>query len=376
MSSAGEFEALVAGLSEVKPAAGLEEHPPLGRLAVLGAGPVGQALACECLAAECEVTLYTAFEPERAALAGPRAVTIRGEHLIGTYRFADRASADPASADRSSNQPAIGLRTGIDDAVADADAILIATPAIAHATCAGLLAGRLREDHLVVLVPGRSFGAIDVARSLRRFGARALPTIVELAASPYRVESSGAGALTISAVSAEVPAAALPNRGTERAIARLRTILPMLSAARGVLETTFSDLSGVIDVPRALLRDPESVLREIDDERRRVAFAYGVRELAPAPPSEELPPAPADGDQRVHDALCCSLVPLVSAGELAGVPTRTAAAMVDLGSVLGKLDYARHGRTLPSLGLDRLRPDDIRRALDGGDAALLEQALA
>jgi opine dehydrogenase len=366
MSSAGEFEALVAGLSEVKPAAGLEEHPPLRRVAVLGAGPVGQALACECLAAECEVTLYTAFEPERAALAGPRAVTIRGEHLIGTYRFAEGAS----------NEPAIGLRAGIDDAIADADAILIATPAIAHATCAGLLAERLRPEQLLVLIPGRWFGAIDVARSLRRFAAPALPTIVELAASPYRVESSQPGALTITGVSAEVPAAALPNRGTERAIARLRTILPMLTPAKGVLETTFADLSGVIDAPRALLRDPESVVRQIAEERRRVAFAYGVRELPSAPPDEELPPALERTDQRVHDALCCSLVPLVSAGELAGVTTRTAAAMVDLGSVLGKLDYARHGRTLPSLGLDRLRPDDIRRALDGGDAALLEQALA
>jgi hypothetical protein len=50
--------------------------------------------------------------------------------------------------------------------------------------------------------------------------------------------------------------------------------------------------------------------------------------------------------------------------------------MVDLGSVLGGVDYARHGRTLGSLGLDHLIPDEIRRALDGGDASLLEEALA
>ncbi len=159
MTSAGEFEALLADLNEVKPAAGVPERRPLRRVAVLGAGPVGQALACECLAAECEVTLHTAFEPERAALAAPRAVTVRGEHLVGTYRLADGPSA----------QPAIGLRTGIDDAVTEADAILVATPGIAHATCGGLLAGRLRPEQLLVLVPGRSFGAVEVARSLRRF---------------------------------------------------------------------------------------------------------------------------------------------------------------------------------------------------------------
>ena len=366
MTSAGEFEALLADLNQVKPAAEPGEHPALRRVAVLGAGPVGQALACECLAAGCEVTLYTIFAPERDALAGPRAITIRGEHLVGTYRLAD----DP------SPQPAIGLRTGIDDAVAEADAILIATPAVAQATCAGLLAGRLRSEQLLVLVPGRSFGAVEVARTLRRFAAPARPAIVELAVSPYRVQTPDPGALTIAAVAPEVPTAALPNGATDEAVQRLRGVLPMLTAARGVLETSFLDHSGVVEVPPALLRECTPVARRIDDERRRVAFAFGVRDLPPAPVDEDVPPGAGIAAPRVHDALCCSLVPLVSAGAVAGIPTRTAAAMVDLGSVLGGLDYSRHGRTLPGLGLDRFRPDDIRRALDGGEAALLEQALA
>jgi opine dehydrogenase len=336
------------------------------RVAVLGAGPVGQALACECLAADCEVTLYTAFETERAALAAPRAVTVRGEHLVGTYRLADGPSS----------RPAIGLKTGIDDAVAEADAILVATPGVAHATYAGLLARRLRPEQLLVLVPGRSFGAVEVARTLRRFASTALPTIVELAVAPYRVDSSEPGALTVAAVEAAVPAAALPNRGTEEAVQRMRTILPMLSPARGVLETSFLDRSGVIDVPPALLRDGAPVARRIDDERRRVAFAYGVRDLPPAPPDGDLPSAGDIAHPRVHDALCCSLVPLVSAATLARIPARTTSAMVDLASVLGSLDYRRHGRTLAGLGLDRFSPEDIRRALDGGEASLLEQALA
>ena len=42
-----------------------------------------------------------------------------------------------------------------------------------------------------------------------------------------------------------------------------------------------------------------------------------------APAEEDLPSALDIADPRVHDALCCSLVPLVSAGALAGVPART-----------------------------------------------------
>jgi opine dehydrogenase len=365
MTSAGEFEALLASLNEVRPAEP-REHRPLRRVAVLGAGPVGQGLACECLAAGCDVTLHTAFAPERAALAASHAVTIRGEHLVGTYRLADR----------SSSEPAIGLRTGIDDDVTQADAILIATPARAHATCGGLLAGRLQTDQLVVLVPGRMFGAIELARSLRRFAIAGLPTIVELAAPPYRVQAPEPGALALAGVNSDVAAAALPNRATEESVTRLRDVLPMLRPARGVLETTFSDVSGITDAPRALLREPSSVAAKIDDERRRVAFAYGVRDLEPATDDGDTPSTLQIGDPRVDDALSCSLVPLVSAGALAGIATRAAAALVDLGSVLGNLDYRRHGRTLASLGLEDFTPDDIRRALDAGEPSLLQQALA
>jgi opine dehydrogenase len=365
MTSAGEFEALLAGLDEAKPAAGPPQRDPIRRVTVLGAGPMGQALACEFLAAECEVTLYTTFATERAALAGPGALTVRGQRLIGTYRLSDGPSSEPA----------ITLRSGIDDAVAEADAVLLATPSVAHASAGALLAGRLRADQVLVLVPGRAFGAVEVARSLRRFAAPDLPTIVELAAPPYRAQSSGPGALTIEAVSEQVRAAALPNRKTDEAVQRLSAVLPMLTPARGVLETSFCDLSGVLDVAPSLLRQGAPVMRRIDEERRRVAFAYGVRDLEPAP-TEDDRPALESSDPGLHDALCCSLVALVSAAARADIPAPTAAALVAVGSVLRGLDYTGHGRTLSSLGLDRFSPDDIRRALDGGDAALLERALA
>lgn len=58
------------------------------------------------------------------------------------------------------------------------------------------------------------------------------------------------------------------------------------------------------------------------------------------------------------------------------MPAPTAAALIELGSALRGLDYTRHGRTLSELGLHRFSPNDIRRALDGGEASLLQRALA
>jgi hypothetical protein len=84
---------------------------------------------------------------------------------------------------------------------------------------------------------------------------------------------------------------------------------------------------------------------------------------------------PEAGDSAVRDAVSAGLVPIVSAGEAAGVPTPTTAALVALASALHGFDHTRHGRTFAGLGLNQMRPDEIRRALDGADTALVQEVL-
>jgi len=373
------------------------------RVAVLGAGPVGQLLACEALAAGLEVRLFSAFARELTALRDRGSITVRGAHLVGSY----------AVADAPARTPAVVLSPSIDAAVDGADVVLVATPASAHATYAGLLSSSLRDGQVLLLVPGRFLGSVEVSLALHRHRCAADVTIGELSAAPYVVSASGPAdkqaVITVHAVARTLGLATLPAPAAPAVVARLAPLLPMLHAAESVLEPSFGSVSALVTVPAVLLntaqlesasadarRQPPllrdlltpglatTVVEAMDRERRSVAFQYGVRDLEPLTTTvaatyggegEDLSavirsvegfddlPLQRDHGPHVVDEVSTSLVPLASAAEMAGVPTPTTDAVVGLASALAGADLRRQGRTLASLGLAGQRPPDLRRTL-------------
>jgi opine dehydrogenase len=373
-------------------------------LAVIGAGPIGQAVACAAAASGKRVALHSAFTREAQQLLDGELITVRGGGFSGDYRFASAAHSEA---------PVIHVEQALERAVGEVEAVVLAVPTFTQATYAGLLARMLHRDQLLVLMPGGTFGAIEVARVLRRHRAASGVAVVELAATPHVVTSAQPGVLEVVAERRSVAAAAIPHAATAGAVRALLPVLPMLRGAAGVLETSFSNTSGLLVAAPALLaasapgnatlRDRlpgsivESLLARLDAERARTAFAFGVRELRslaawlgesfgtqaddPVLALDEVGaydslPAPGALDIAVHDAVLTGLVPLVSAAELAGVAAPATAALVALASAISGIDLAAHGRTMASLGLERLRIDEIRRALEGAaDAVVVREVL-
>jgi opine dehydrogenase len=312
-------------------------------------------------------------------------VTVRGAYLVGTYRL----GSDPA--------PMVAVAGGVDEAIAGVEAVLVATPSLEQSSVAGLLAPHLRPEQLVVLVPGRCFGAAEFRRELQRCGVGALPAVGELSAPPYLATTAAPGQLMVHARLARV--AASPNT------ARLSSVWPSLDIVDSALATSFSDLLGVLNVAPLVLntamadggRGPRrelmtstvaTVCEAVDRERRAVAFAFGVRDLPSA--AEAVAAAhglPIDGPASLHevwhaveafddlvlpgtslrrqlgDDVACSLVPLGSAGRCAGIPTPATDALVATASLLAQVDYGSLGRSLGSLGLSSLTPEGVRREL-------------
>lgn len=374
-------------------------------VAVIGAGPVGRSIACAALAGGAGVTLHSTFGEELRQLTDVGAIEVDGAPLAGSY--------DVVTGDARSREPAIRVVPELDLAIRGADAVVLAVPASSHATFAALLAPVLRAGQMLVLAPGRSMGALEVTRGLRRQRNGDDVTVVELCSAPYLVTSRHAGQLTIEAEHRRVLAAALPNRSTHGAVTALRGVFPALQPAGGVLHTSFANMAGLLVAVPALLsaaspgaasvreRLPaalvETVIARVDAERRRTAFAFGVRELAGFRQWVEVAfgatekdtvnaldevtalsrlRAPVVGDGEVRDAVANCLVPIASAAAVADVPTPATSSLVGLASVIHGFDHARHGRTMAALGLDRMRPDEIRRALEGADKALAQEVLA
>ena len=380
--SDAEFRSVVAGLAP-GPVDARPPRPALASVAVLGAGPVGLAMACEALAEGLDVRIWSPVAAEV-----PASVTVRGAHMVGTYRFG------PSNTGPSNAGPAVTMAGGVDAAIAGAEVVVVATPSLHHGAVAGLLAPYLRADHTVILVPGRCFGAVEFRRELRRCGVEAMPTLAELASPPYLASVPSPGRLDIHARLASVAATA--------GAARLADVWPMIRAAGSVLDSSFADVLGVLNVApvvlnagvaeggtalRSTLLTPTvaAVCEALDGERRRVAFAYGVRDIPSAtdiiaaahgvdsgpqlhavwhsiPAFDDLTLPGVSLRRLLGDDVACSLVPLASAGAAAGIATPSIDAMIATARLLTGVDYAALGRSFGTLGLAGMSPDEVRRA--------------
>ena len=363
----------------------------LNRIAVLGGGADARLLAALCLAEGAEVTLFSAYGAELEKLRASSGITLRGEGPIGTF-----------AVDRDSG-PSVRTTAELDSAVSGADVIFLTGPVHKQRTYAMVLADHLADGQVLVIAPGRSLGAVEAAWMLRIGGCKANITLVETQGLPYWISEAGA-VLNLTAA-APVAAATLP-RGRTDILESLSVYLPNLEPISSVLESGFADGSAMVELPALLLSGPalsagaasipmggvpldenqtfaaligeqhRAVISALASERRVVAHAFGVRKLpsddtwiathagAPRGAGSRHVPDRASANALLRDGVIGSLVPLISAADLAGVDVPMTRSIVTLaGTVLGA-DVAAAGRRLETIGITANDLDDARKALD------------
>ncbi|MEM9012558.1 MAG: hypothetical protein AAGE18_15125 [Pseudomonadota bacterium] len=359
-----------------------------GRITVLGAGPDARLIAALCLAEGAEVTLFSAYGAELEALAG--GIALRGAGPVGSYQV-NREGA-----------PSIRTTAELDRAVAGAEVVFLTGPVHKQRTYAMVLADHVRDGQVLVLAPGRTFGALEAAWLLRIAGAGAAVTLVEAQGLPFWWLEEGS-ALHLSPAG-PVAAATLPG-GAVEVMAGLGAYLPGLVPATSLLHASFADGSGLVEAPALIVGGPalanggpeipmggtplpenatfaallgaehRRAIASLADERRTVARAFGVRDLpddgawiaahAGALRREGARPVPgrAAATAMLRDAVIGSLVPLVSAARIAGIAVPMTEGMVATASALLGADLATAGRRLEALGVDG-PVDAARRTLD------------
>lgn len=396
------FEQMLAKYEEV-PAS--RQDQLISSVAVIGVDPVGQLIACSALAEGCRVNLHTSFGSQSQKLLDAESISVEGGRYAGDYKVTTGTT--------STRDPAIRVVPELDLAIRGADVVVLTVPASAHATYAALLAPVLEPGQLVLLVSAGSFGALEVARALRTPRSRVDVALVEMSTAPYIVTQSSPGQLAVEAELQVVMAAVLSYSAMPNVVNSLLGLFPMLRAADSVLETSFGNMAGLLTAApallasstrdRATLRDRlpsellATVMTQLDRERVHVAAAYGVRGLPTladwlektfgtidrdvANALDEVSAfgrilCPMPDDPAVLDSVATCLVPVASAGHVAGVPTPVTSALITLAAAIHGTDHARNGRTLASLGFDRMRPDEVRRALDGANFGIAQELFA
>jgi opine dehydrogenase len=295
-------------------------------------------------------------------------------------------------------------------ALEGADVVMVVTPATAHRDLAASMAPHLREGQLIVLNPGRTFGALELRKVFD--DSRRTPDVALAEAQTFLYASRAVSRWEahIFRIKNAVPFATLPSFLIPEALALVRQPFPQFVAGSNVLATSLENIGAVFHPALTILNagwieathgdfeyylqgitpSVARLLERIDDERLAVAGAVGVRSMSArewlylsydSPGASLFEAIHATGSYRgikappgidhryIFEDVPMSLVPLASIGAMLGVPTPAIDMIVDLGSILHSTDYRAAGRTVESLGLAGLSIRQIRRMVAGAGAS-------
>ncbi|HID86407.1 MAG TPA: NADP transhydrogenase subunit alpha [Anaerolineae bacterium] len=289
-----------------------------------------------------------------------------------------------------------------------ADVIMVVVPAFVHRLMAEICAPHLRDGQIVLLNPGRTGGALEFANVLRERGVRVRVRVAEAQTLIYACRISGPARVRIMGIKRRVPVAALPASDTPHVLEVVQQLYPEFTPAANVLETSFDNIGAVFhpatmilnanrieagedfDFYRGMTPMVAGFLEVLDRERMAVAAAYGVtvesaadwllhtyEGIAGDSLYERIQSnrayagikAPKTLNTRyITEDVPCSLVPIVSFAEAAGVPTPASQGIVNISCGLLGQDFWAEGRTVEKLGLAGMGVREIVAYVNGKGA--------
>lgn len=282
--------------------------------------------------------------------------------------------------------------------------LLAVVPAFAHRRLAEEIAPFLEEDTVLVLNPGRTGGALEVASILSR---KEKPiSVVEIQSLLFACRRKGEKAVHFNGVKDFLRAGVFPAKKTEQVMARLREVLPQFRAVPDVLTTSLGNIGAMFHPASSLLnvgiiqsgktydyyretmtRAVTRVIEEVDQERMAVARAAGAEvfsarqwlkesyrieesslyEMLQSNPAYQGISGPTDIRTRyITEDVPTGLVPMEAFGQLYGIATPTISALISLAHSLIGEDFRLSGRNLGRLGLTGMAPSAMRSYLHEG----------
>ncbi len=360
------------------------------QITVIGAGHGGKAMAAEMASRGFEVTLYNrtfAHVETIRQRGGIELTTDEGHHLFG---------------------PLKKVTSNMEEALAEAQLVMVVIPASGHRDIAAKAAPYLRDGQIVVLNPGRTGGALEFVQAMREHGCTSHPVICEAETFIFAARSIGPAEARIFRTKFSVPLAALPASRTEEALAVVRQVYPQFIAAPSVLHTSLDNMGAIFHPTLILLNagwiestqgnfqfymdgvtpSTAKVLEAMDRERVTVAAALGIRaqtarewlyrayaaegdnlyEAMHANPGYAGIKAPNRLHHRyLFEEVPCSLVPISELGRQYGVATPTFDTFIHLANIVHGVDYRLKGRTIERLGIKGMSLAALHRYVETGE---------
>ena len=352
------------------------------KIAVIGAGNGGQALAAYLSMKGASVSLYNRSKKRISSIIKTRRIRVEGE-IQGVFEI-DFATTD------------------MGEAIRGRKLIMVAVPAFAHRDVAKKMAPHLEDGQIIVLNPGRTGGAIEFYRTLKEMGVDKEIVIAEAQTFIFASRLTNPGVVRIFRIKNAVPVSALPAVKNDALEETLIKIMPEFEVVPNTIYTSFNNIGAVFH-PAVLLLNAgriEStagkfefylegitpsvarVLEKVDEERCKVMealgeepmtakewlnYAYDVQgeDLHDAihnnPGYQGIMAPPSIANRYILEDVPMSLVPISSFGKMLGIDTPTIDSVIHIASVMMKRDFWKEGRTVETLGLEGKSVEEIKR---------------
>ena len=358
------------------------------KFAVLGAGHGGKAMAAHLAIKGFKVNLYNRTYSKIHPILKLKGIELEGE--VGGFGKIDVVTDN------------------IEEALKDADIIMVVVPAFAHGSIAERCAPYLKDGQLVVLNPGRTAGALEFLNVLRERGNCSDVIISEAQTFIYASRGMGPATAKIFRIKQAIPVAAIPAIKTDMAIDMLNEAYPEFISGTSVIETSFNNMGAVFHPAITILNASRiestlgnfqfyiegvtpavaKILEAVDKERVEVAHALKCKNVLSAMdwlsmaynviedslfdaihsnPGYRGIMAPQTVNVRyITEDIPMSLVPISEFGRIFGVETTAIDSLINLANIILKTNFYKTGRNLKRLGLEGLSLEQIRNVFIDG----------
>ncbi|MGY5852517.1 MAG: NAD/NADP octopine/nopaline dehydrogenase family protein [Candidatus Thorarchaeota archaeon] len=285
-------------------------------------------------------------------------------------------------------------------AIKKRDLLLVVVPATGHESIAHTIGSYLEPGQVILLMPGRTGGALEFINVLRQYGTANRVIIGETESFSFISRSTGATSVENIGMKAAVDISALPATYNDEFMERL-SVLPLnFQQVSDVMVTSMNNFgamlhpvptlfcAGLIDsmggkynhFKDAISEMVGRLIEKMDNERMRIAKNYVKKPMSIFGWFKETysvegeclcdcikrtdaydglsSPTTMDHNFILED-IPTGLVPLSYLGRLAGVRTPVIDNIIELAGQLYDTQFWRTGRTLRKMGVDDLEPEPV-----------------
>lgn len=357
------------------------------KIAVIGAGNGGQAIAGYLGLTGYDVSLYDIDAPKIEELQKKGGIELEG---------------------RIDGFGKVGcITTDIEAAVKGAEIIMVTTVANAHRTVAKSIAPFIEEGQVIILNPGRTCGALVFKQTLTDCGCTKRYYLGEAQTLVYACRVVENGIVNVIGVKDEVLISGLPAADSDYILEKINPIYPSFMKTDNVLRTSLENI-GAMFHPCVLLFNAATIERneifwfyrdmteqvaefieKFDAERLAVGKAYGIdllgvkdwikfayKDTEGETLCERMRNNPAYHDikspstiftRQLTEDIPTGVLPIMQLGKAAGVGTPLLESMVHICEALLNMDLHTNGRSLKNLGLEGMNKEEILKYVTNGN---------